>query len=331
MTVLATTITEQARLETAARLDVLDTPVGDRFISLTRMAKRLFQVPIALVSLVDDNRQTFDRYPGVEVSEVPHIASFCDYTMLGDDVFCVPDASKDPRFEHDPKVASEPHIQFYAGYPLRSTDGLKIGTLCISDQKPRKLSSEDCDSLRDLAQIIERELAAVQLATLDELTNTNNRRGFITLAENSLKLCARQNIPTTMVFMDLNKFKSINDTYGHSEGDYALKTFADVMRQNCRNSDVFARLGGDEFVFLLVNNSKEQSELAIKRFQAALDDRNQAERRGYDLSFSHGIVQFEPQCHHSVEQLLAESDAVMYRCKARSSAQQQQEPVAPAQ
>ena len=164
----------------------------ERFDRLTRMCKRLFGVPIALVSLVDENRQWFKSCVGLSVSETPRDISFCGHAILGNEIFVIPDAAKDERFADNPLVLDEPHIRFYAGCPLRSQNGCKLGTLCIIDRKPRELTQEDLDTLKDLASMVERELEAVQLATLDDLTKISNRRGFMALAQHSLNLCSRQ-------------------------------------------------------------------------------------------------------------------------------------------
>ena len=210
---------EASRLNTLQSLGVLDTEAEERFDRLTRMSKRLFGVPIALVSLVDENRQWFKSCIGLSVSETPRDISFCGHAILGDDVFIIPDASRDERFADNPLVVDDPHIRFYAGCPLSSRNGSKLGTLCIIDREPRTLSEDDLATLKDLAMMVERELEAVQLATLDDLTKISNRRGFMTLAQHTLNLCSRQETCASLAFIDLNGFKPINDTFGHSAGD----------------------------------------------------------------------------------------------------------------
>ncbi|MFV1921534.1 MAG: GAF domain-containing protein [Methylotenera sp.] len=147
---------EAARLKTLRYLNILDTPAEERFDRLTRMAKRLFDVSFALVSLVDENRQWFKSCAGLDVSETPRDISFCGHTILGDDIFIIPDATKDERFADNPLVLNEPHIRFYAGCPLKFTNGNRLGTLCIIDQQPRNLTDEDLIVLKDLASMVER-------------------------------------------------------------------------------------------------------------------------------------------------------------------------------
>ena len=191
---------EASRLKALRSLDILDTPAEERFDRLTRLAKRMFDVPIALVSLVDVDRQWFKSCVGLDVRETPRDISFCGHAILGNEPFIINDTAKDPRFADNPLVLDAPSISFYAGCTLRHHDGSKMGTLCIIDDTPRILSEEDIEALQDLAAMAERELAAVQLATLDELTRISNRRGFVTLAQKSMDLCIRQGIPASLVF-----------------------------------------------------------------------------------------------------------------------------------
>lgn len=177
---------EDARLAELRSLNVLDTIAEERFDRLTRMAKRLFGVDVALVSLVDENRQCFKSCAGMELSETPRDISFCGHAILGDGAFVIPDALQDERFADNPLVAGPPHVRFYAGCPLRGPGGRKLGTLCIIDSKPRAFSDEDVEMLVDLALMVEREFSAIEWATVDELTGLSNRRGFMMLAQHSL-------------------------------------------------------------------------------------------------------------------------------------------------
>ena len=223
--------------------------------------------------------------------------------------------------QDNPLVTGEPKIRFYAGAPLRYLDGNKLGTLCIIDQHPRVLDEEDYTMLRDLAEMAEGELSAIQLATIDDLTKISNRRGFVALAQNSINLCARQGSPVSMVFLDLDKFKPINDQYGHAEGDHALIAFADLMRKSFRDSDVFARIGGDEFVVLLTNTETDLAAKIVERFRNQVDTYNAESERGYDICFSDGVVSMQPDQDTLVEDLLREADVLMYEKKLENDTQ----------
>lgn len=280
------------------------------------MAKRLFDVPTALISIVDENRQWFKSCIDLDAKETSRdISSFCGHAILGNELFIIEDATKDPRFSDNPLVLDEPKIRFYAGCPLRAPDGHMMGTLCVIDYQPRQLNQDDLVAFKDLAAMAEHEFAAIHLATFDELTNISNRRGFMALAQHDLDLCERQHMPASLIYFDLNKFKKLNDENGHIAGDQALITFVKYIKSTLRSSDLFARIGGDEFAVLLVNTTKEHAEDMVARSQHGLKIYNQNADHEYDILFSYGIVEFDPDQHSSVEALLADGDVLMYQHK----------------
>ena len=307
-------IDEAKRLATLKSLDILDTKAEERFDRITRMAKRMFHVPIALISLVDSERQWFKSCIGVSVSETSRDISFCGHTILGDDVLVVNNALDDPRFFDNPLVLEPPYIRFYAGCPL-VVNGYKIGTLCIVDPEIRFFDKDDVEALKDLASTVEFELSAVELATMDDLTGIANRRGFLILAQNNLHLSLRTKVPVSLVYMDLDYFKRINDSLGHAEGDSVLINFANLLKGFFRRSDTLGRLGGDEFVITFNNTTKDQAEMNMLRFNLALKKHNQKMNRNYNVSFSYGIVEFNPIKHTSINELLSDADDIMYQLK----------------
>ena len=125
---------EPARLAALHGLALLDTPSEERFDRITRLARRLFGVPIATLSLVDEDRQWFKSRQGLELSETPREISFCGHAILGDQIMEVPDAAADPRFHDNPLVTQEPHVRFYAGCPLRAPDGSKLSRIAYVDR-----------------------------------------------------------------------------------------------------------------------------------------------------------------------------------------------------
>lgn len=310
---------EETRLRALRSLDILDTPPEERFDRLTRIANRLFGVPIALVSLVDEDRQWFKSSVGLPATETPRDISFCGHAILGDEVFVINDTASDQRFTDNPLVQGDPNIRFYAGCPLKALNGSKLGTMCLIDKEPRGFAKGDRTVLKDLAAMVERELELTQLATIDDLTSISNRRGFKTLADKSLKLCLRKELPASLVYFDIDKFKQINDSYGHAEGDRALTVFADNLKKISRDSDIFARMSGDEFVILFADATKETAESIIKRFSVGLDELTKLENLDYKIRFSHGIIEFNPDVHASIEELLNDGDKLMYAQKSANS------------
>ncbi len=154
---------EARRLDALRHLDVLDTPPEPRFDRLTRVAQRHFQVPIALVSLVDAERQWFKSKQGLDACETGRDISFCGHAVLADDIFHIPNALDDPRFADNPLVTDGLKIRFYAGAPLHAPDGSRVGTLCIIDDQARQFSAAELSVLRDLADAVEAELQRTHL------------------------------------------------------------------------------------------------------------------------------------------------------------------------
>lgn len=149
---------EDDRLSALRALGLLDTQPEERFDRLTRLLQHILQVPIALVSLVDSDRQWFKSRQGLDAHETPRDVSFSGHAILGPEIMVVPDATADVRFADNPLVLGDPHIRFYAGVPLTLSSGLCVGTLCAIDRQPRALSEDQMSALRDLAAYVTDEL-----------------------------------------------------------------------------------------------------------------------------------------------------------------------------
>ncbi|WP_371504647.1 ATP-binding protein [Nitrosopumilus adriaticus] len=148
---------EKNRIQALHELEILDTPPEERFDRITKIAQIMFDVPIALVSLVDSNRQWFKSCAGLSARETPRSMSFCSHAILNEDIMTIEDATKDNRFSDNPLVTGDPFIRFYAGKPIRGLDNKMLGTLCIIDKKPRVFSKADKSVLTDLANWVENE------------------------------------------------------------------------------------------------------------------------------------------------------------------------------
>ncbi len=153
---------EAERLATLRGLNILDTPPEERFDRITRTAKRLFDVPIVTISLIDAERQWFKSCLGLPIRETARDISFCAHGLLCKDVLVVEDARTDSRFADNPLVTGEPWIRFYAGIPLAGLDGNRLGMLCVIDTRPRAVTNAEIHVLRDLAAWAESELCVIQ-------------------------------------------------------------------------------------------------------------------------------------------------------------------------
>ena len=311
---------EQARLNALQSLSILDTASEARFDRLTRLAQRLFKVPIALVSLVDEDRQWFKSCIGLPVRQTGRDVSFCGHAILGSAPLIVHNALEDKRFFDNPLVTDAPHIRFYAGCPIAISSGERVGTLCIIDTKPRDFSAEDIRTLKDLAEMAEDELSAVKMAVIDGLTGLLNRVGFSGMAKTTLAFCRQHRIISSLAFIDLDKFKLINDTYGHKQGDIALVEFSKVMQKTFRATDLLVRLGGDEFVILLIGANYHQAEIALISFRKNIERWNSGNQNSFSLAFSCGLVEIDINQHADLSQMLAEGDRRMYQQKQQHKA-----------
>lgn len=140
-------------------LMLLDTPPEERFDRVVRFAAEQLDMPIALVSLLDGHRQWFKSRIGLEVDETSRDISFCGHAIMKPELFIIEDASLDPRFSDNPLVIGAPHVRFYAGAPLRSPSGHRIGTLCVIDTVPRKLGAVELSVLEALRSLVNETLA----------------------------------------------------------------------------------------------------------------------------------------------------------------------------
>lgn len=152
---------------------------------------------MALITIIEQDHQWFKSNQGMPADQAPRHLSFCGHAILSDMPLVIPDTHSDERFADNPYVTGNPGIRFYAGTPLR-VHGRRVGTLCILDRKPRQLTPEEQDSLTDLAAVVAREMASIEMAIIDDLTGLANRRGFLmfcqvpsaTAVKASLRACA---------------------------------------------------------------------------------------------------------------------------------------------
>jgi diguanylate cyclase (GGDEF)-like protein len=253
---------EPFRLNSLRRLQLLDTPIEERFERITRLAQQLLDVPIAAISLIDADRQWFKSIQGLPVTETARDVSFCGHTILGEGGLVVPDARTDPRFSDNPFVTSDPHIVFYAGRPLHGPDGGVVGTLCVIDRRPRHLDDKTISALQDLATMAERELSVMVMNTvqqdmitqigaderktlIDPLTRLWNRDGAFRLLETGLHAV---DDGSAIMLADIDGFKDINASYGNPAGDEVLREVARRMLGVTREIDTIGRYADDTFI-----------------------------------------------------------------------------------
>jgi diguanylate cyclase (GGDEF)-like protein len=279
---------DKGRLNVLKKLNLLDTAEDEEFDRHTRLAKRLFNVPIALVCLVDEERQWFKSHQGLDIRQTSRASSFCTHTILCSKPLVIEDAQRDDRFAGNELVTGASDIRFYAGTPLRAGDGTHIGTLCILDTQPRQLTDDKQQLLQDIGLLVEKEIDTNVRATQDYLTGFSGRAGFEIQAQESLELCCKLRLPVSLMLLDLDNFGKINHEFGHAEGDKVLQSFAGLLRNVVRESDLVARFGADEFAILLIDAGGEQLNEVVGRLRYQLAEFNQHHNNSYELDFSSG-------------------------------------------
>lgn len=311
---------EAARLRALRSYDVLDTAFERGFDDLAAIAARALDAPVALVSLVDGTRQWFKARVGTDVAETSRECSFCAHAILeSQDCFVVEDAAADPRFSDNPLVTGEFGLRFYAGAPLVTPEGHALGTLCVVDRVPRTLSDRDAETLKGLARAVVTSLELRramrhmrELAVTDGLTGLPNRSGFVDALDRAVEHQRAQLGPMSLLYLDLDGFKRVNDQLGHAAGDDVLRQVAEALRDTLPEGATAARLGGDEFAAILPGHCPKRTSAAGEAARAAISAR--MAERGWCVTASVGACCFLSAPVDSA-QAVAEVDGLMYRAK----------------
>jgi len=299
---------EYRRLETLRGLKLLDTAPEERFDRVTRLARRVFDVPIALVSLVDADRQWFKSNQGLEgATETPRDISFCGHAIVGDRILVVNDATGDERFCDNPLVCGDPNIRFYAGYPLGAPDGSKIGTLCLIDRKPRKMTKEDLRLLRELGRMIEEELVAASMTTSDGLTGLSNALGFSLVAGHLLAMCKRMEAPASLLVFTLANLRDIDSAGGREAAERAIVELAHLVQSSFRDCDVIARLAVDSFGILLAGTNLDGADRGRARLSDQIRAHNFEDAVACGIEIHTEIVAYHPGRHADPQALVDEA------------------------
>ncbi len=311
---------EAERLASLRSYEILDTLSEQAYDDIANLAARLTGCPMALVTLIDADRQWFKARVGFDLPQVGREVSFCAHTILGSELVEVPDLAADPRFADNPLVTGEAPARFYAGVPLINPEGFALGTLCVIGPRPRHFSGQERAALTALAQTaattleLHRALRRVRaMALTDALTGLANRPALLDALERCLARLRRYGEAFALMYFDLDGFKAVNDTLGHAAGDEVLREVARVLRDTARREDIAARIGGDEFALVLESPSTPHYAEVAERLRAALQAAMQA--RGWAVTASAGAVRFLV-APDSADRALTLADQRMYAAKA---------------
>ncbi|HEY5141168.1 MAG TPA: sensor domain-containing diguanylate cyclase [Methylococcales bacterium] len=282
---------ERERINALLRYQILDTPPEGAFDRITALLSQLLDMPIAIASLVDTDRIWFKSHHGVDVSEITREPGLCSSAILSNSFYILSDARFDPRSSTNPLVTGKFGLRFYAAVPLKTHDNYNLGALCCIDFKPRTLTKKQIGIMESLAQVImdqmELRLAARRVDELhqnlldlhealriqaahDSLTNIWNRSAIMELLNQTLERSRREQLPLSVMILDIDFFKRVNDTYGHLVGDEVLIAVAQRLQQVFRNSDFIGRLGGEEFLCVMYPCDIEEAKRIAERCRQAV-------------------------------------------------------------
>jgi diguanylate cyclase (GGDEF)-like protein len=317
---------EAERLAATRAYEILDTPPDPQFDAITRVAGALFDVPIALIALMDDDRLWFKSRQGLDLAQLDRNIAFCAHAILHEhEIMVVGDLAADPRFAHHPLVLSGPALRFYASAPLVSAQGLALGTIALMDIRPREFTAADRAALGDIAVAVMTALEGHKhnrqlhrLANTDYLTGAANRAAFDQVLQRSVADGAGQRNAFSLLMLDLDGFKGVNDAHGHAAGDTVLREVAKRLQSLCGPGDTLARVGGDEFAVVLGSAADACGASSVaERMLESLDEvillAGGAEVR---VNASVGITSC-PEDATDALALLEQADRALYRAKAQ--------------
>ena len=332
MTVASHPAREHQRLQALKELDILYLPLEDRFDRITRTLCRLFDVPVAYLSLIDDETQWFKSIHGLDLISTPRSDALCQHTLLEDEYLICEDMTQDPRFADNPYVTGAPYARFYAGYLLKSREQ-NVGTLCIVDTKSRTFSEDDLSALADIASWAQTELnltqisdAQVQLiseldeayqqARIDSLTRLWNQGTIKQILHRAFQRHLLNLTPLSVLMIDADHFKKVNDTYGHTVGDKVLQNIASALRQALRPQDAIGRYGGEEFLIILDDCEPRQAAELAKRILNRVRNLSFTDvAPDLKVTLSIGIAGSSARGLESETDLMDLADQALYRAK----------------
>lgn len=305
---------EPARLAALRSYEILDTPREAAFDRITSLVRTVLNVPIAIVTLVDKDRQWFKSCIGLESDSTPRDISFCTHTIMSRNPMNVPNARLDPRFAENPLVLGPPHIGSYLGVPLCTHEGYNLGSLCVIDTQPRNFDKGQEEVLKSFAALVMDELELRRIAAVDYLTGAASRRTFCLETERCMARYSRHQRPSSLVVFDIDYFKKVNDTYGHPGGDAALRSICATLGMLLRSTDTMGRLGGEEFGILLADTGSSDAFETAERLRRAVEATTIPFDPPFNVTASFGVVPYRPE-FRTADDWLCKADEALYESK----------------
>ena len=261
---------ELERLRALERSGLLDHPEDPALQRLVRLTATVMETPIALISLVDHDRQWFLAKHGLDTQETPRAISFCTHTIDSDSPLVVPDAQQDARFYNNPLVTAEPNIRFYAGCPLKGEHGHKLGTLCVIDTNPRKISNTHLRLLEDLRDIVNRELDVRQKLALHGNGLAANKPLFCHVLQRELRRAAQDQLPLSLIGLACDDHQEVCGVLGVNHTLRWLESICRICAEHTAHADLLGLIDQQMIVALLPGADREAALQAAASMRMAL-------------------------------------------------------------
>jgi len=293
------------------RLDAQTYGSEASFDHITRLLQLILGMEMVTISLITSEKQILRAQQGFDLEETSREAAFCNIAIRDYEPLVIEDTHLDARVRDNPFVTGPPFVRCYIGAPLTTADGYNLGTICAFDTKPRQFTERETRMIKKCAKLVMDQLDLRSQANRDPLTKVANRRSFEWGLNRELARLRRRPGNAVVAFLDIDFFKSVNDTHGHPVGDRVLREFAAVISDQCRENDLVARLGGEEFAVLLPDTDLASARIWAERTRWTVANARFGGADAVSLTVSVGLTELDATQNTSDAIELAADHALM--------------------
>ena len=306
---------ELKRLSALVSLDILDTYSEKIYDDITHAVCAAFGMPISLISLVDSDRQWFKSKVGIDSQETSRSISFCAHVTASNKPLIVEDALEDDRFQDNPLVTSSPNIRSYLGMPLTVADDITLGTLCVIGTEPRIFKEHEIQLLAHLRDVVVKIIKFRDDSLTDPMTGLFNRRMFAIMSDKIISANTREHTTFSLILFDVDRFKNINDSYGHDAGDSTLIHLSKKLHEVMRREDLIFRLGGDEFAIVSPHCELQHAYMLAERLRAEVEQNQFVHKNKIiNITISTGVSEYIEGIDN-ISSLLSIADEALLQAK----------------